>query len=232
MIYTAHYAPNFLRALDSKSPSQMWDPGSNFNSADTALCIQLVHIFHADSLRRWTRMGTGGTCSLAVPGISKPAPGPLMKIKVVVRDLTSRPKVGRYSEAVLVTCIAILRCTYRFGNQTAVLHYELKKEPLKKHLTKSVGGQSVLVALVGLRWASHLPTLWYSSQSANFQSFLRAAQVLIENGFSFFVEIQFSVLLPWALFRKFLVEVTLPNENLENCCCQTFHCKMTSKIQA
>ena len=31
---------------------------------------------------------------------------------------------------------------------------------------------------------SHLPTLWYSSQSANFQSFLRTAQALIENGFS------------------------------------------------
>ena len=69
----------------------------------------------------------------------------------MVHGLMLHLKVGRYFEAVLVTCVTILQCTYRFGNQTVVLlsiHYGLKKEPLKKHLTRSVGGQSGLVALV------------------------------------------------------------------------------------
>ena len=48
----------------------------------------------------------------------------------MVRDSTSQPKVGRYSEAELVTCVAILQCTYRFC-QTAVLHCGSKKEALK-----------------------------------------------------------------------------------------------------
>ena len=42
--------------------------------------------------------------------------GPLMRIKIVVCGLTARPKVGQYSEAVLVMCITIVQCTYKFGN--------------------------------------------------------------------------------------------------------------------
>ncbi len=73
-----------------------------------------------------------------------------MRIKIVVHDSMSRPNVGRYSEAVLVTCVTILQCMYRFGNRTVVLHCGLKNELLKKRLTRSVGGQLGLVALVSL----------------------------------------------------------------------------------
>ena len=49
--------------------------------------------------------------------------GPPLRIKIVVCDSMSWPKVGRYYEAVLVACVTILQCTYRFGNQAAVLHW-------------------------------------------------------------------------------------------------------------
>ena len=54
-----------------------------------------------------------------------------------MHDSTLVSKVGRYSEAVSVTCVTILQCTYRFGNQTAVLHCRLrrnlKETPDKNH---------------------------------------------------------------------------------------------------
>ena len=56
----------------------------------------------------------------------------------MVCDSTSPPRVSQYSEAVLVTHVTILQCTYRFVNQTAILHCGLKKEPLKKCLTRAV----------------------------------------------------------------------------------------------
>ena len=55
------------------------------------------------------------------------AHGPLMRIKIMVRDSTSQPEVGRYSETKLTTCVTILQCTYRFCNKTAVLLYGLKR---------------------------------------------------------------------------------------------------------
>ena len=44
------------------------------------------------------------------------AHGLLIRIKIVVLDSMSAPKVGRYSKAVLVTCVTILQYMYRFGN--------------------------------------------------------------------------------------------------------------------
>ena len=65
----------------------------------------------------------------------------------MVHNSMSQPNIGQYSEAVVVyygvrTGLATI--------QTAVLHCGLKKELLKKRWTRSVGGQSGLVALVSL----------------------------------------------------------------------------------
>ena len=77
------------------------------------------------------------------------AHGWLMRIKIIVCNSTSRPKLVDIPR-LLITCATILQCTYRFGNQTAVLRCGLKKEPLKKRLTRSAEGQSGLVALVNI----------------------------------------------------------------------------------
>ena len=68
----------------------------------------------------------------------------------------------------------------------------------KKHKRAVRFGRSRKSICRMLQWASHLPTLCV------LKSFLRTAQGLAENGY-FSIKILFSVLLPWALFRKFPV---------------------------
>ena len=128
----------------------------------------------------------------------------LMRIKSVVCNSALRPKVDQYFEAVLVTCVTILQCIYRFGNQAAALHCGLKKEPLKKRLTRS-GHSFIKTKYAGhSKMGLYLRTLWCLSPYANLQRFLQTSQMLIENRFSF-IKIPFFALLPWVLFWKFPV---------------------------
>ena len=109
------------------------------------------------------------------------AHGPLMRIKIVVH------KFGRYSEAVLVMCIAAWT-----GLATPQLWIKqvTSKQTLDKKFRKSVRSgrtsEFIKAKYLGrmLQDGPHTCLLWYSSQSANFQSFLRIAPVLIENRIS------------------------------------------------
>ena len=132
----------------------------------------------------------------------------------MVCDSTSRPKVGRYSEAVLVNVRYYTTVSVQVWQpDRAILQCGSKKEPLKKHLTRSsVVGKSGLVALQSLcKTLQDGPytCLLCGSQLnlPNFRASYELPRCLLRMDFSF-IKILVSILLVWALFQKFPVAVT------------------------